>query len=391
MDLGSSATISRVELDWERAYATGYQVLTSPDDRSWTAVYATTRGQGGKEVLTVHGTGRYVRVRGTVRATGYGYSLYEIKVYGASSGATPGAAFSPNLDRGESLTVPRDTSITPSTANPPTAGVTHHEFQANCPATGHRGDDPVGAPKRPGGSHDHTFLGNPDVNAYSTTGSLTATTTTCTVPGDHSGYWFPTLYDGTAPVLPSGPQVVYYKSGVRDYRSVVAFPRGLRFVAGSATATPTQFQQAEGAVEGWECGNSSRNWDFPTTCPQGTRLNIRYQAPSCWDGVHLDTPDHRSHMAYPVDGACTSDHPVAVPMLEFKTAFPVSGDLSAVHLSSGRGPSWHYDFFNAWDADVLKALVTHCIDGGLQCNPYGYDQYKPARGSALDARGRPVG
>lgn len=39
--------------------------------------------------------------------------------------------------------------------------------------------------------------------------------------------------------------------------------------------------------------------------------------PSCWDGVNLDSEDHKSHMSYPVGGApdsgdCPSSHPVKV-------------------------------------------------------------------------------
>jgi hypothetical protein len=64
-------------------------------------------------------------------------------------------------------------------------------------------------------------------------------------------------------------------------------------------------------------------------------------------------------MAYPVNGVCPASHPVAVPMVEFKMAFPVSGDLSQVTLSSGRGHSFHYDFYNAWEPPVLTALVIH--------------------------------
>jgi hypothetical protein len=88
-------------------------------------------------------------------------------------------------------------------------------------------------------------------------------------------------------------------------------------------------------------------------------------------------------MAYPVIGVCPNDHPVAVPMLEFKMAWPVSGDLSQVHFASGRAYSYHYDFYNAWEPPILNALVVHCINGGLQCNPRGFDQYKPDRGAAL--------
>jgi len=37
----------------------------------------------------------------------------------------------------------------------------------------------------------------------------------------------------------------------------------------------------------------------------------------------------------------------------------------------------------AWDPTVLAALVTHCINGGLQCDTHGFDQYKPDRGAVL--------
>ncbi len=266
--------------------------------------------------------------------------------------------------------------------------VTHHEFQVNCSPSHHQPDDPIVFPGLPGASHDHTFLGNKTTNASSTTQSLQAAgtgATTCLAPDDLSAYWFPTVYNGDQVVLPNFAQVVYYKSGVLDYTSVKPFPPGFRYVAGSPSATMDQFQNAPGAVEGWECGNGSHNWDIPVNCPAGSQLNIRYQAPSCWDGVHLDSADHKSHVTYPDKATltCPADHPVPVPMLEFKMAFPVSGDMSQVRLASGRGFSWHYDFFNAWDPDTLAALVSHCINGGLQCDPRGFDQYKPDRGSVL--------
>ncbi len=263
--------------------------------------------------------------------------------------------------------------------------VTHHEFQVDCSFVNHLPDDPIVFPGQPGASHNHTFVGNISTNAATTANSLlAATSTSCLNPDDLSAYWYPTLLNGTTPILPDGPQVIYYKSGILDYTKVQPFPKGLRFLAGNAMATQNEFQTAPGAIEGWECGNSANNWDFPASCPAGTELNVRYQAPSCWDGIHLDTADHRSHMAYPVNGVCPTDHPVPVPMLEFKIAFPISGDLSQVHLSSGRGFTWHYDFFDAWDPATLAALVSHCIDGGLQCDSRGFDGFKPDRGTALD-------
>lgn len=220
--------------------------------------------------------------------------------------------------------------------------------------------------------------------------------TTCKALGDLSGYWMPTLYNGNQQILPVGPQVIYYKAGVTDYTSVRPFPKGLRFVVGSPTQSADEFRHHPGFVEGWECGDSFFNTEFPSTCPNraDVQLNIRFQAPSCWDGKYLDTPDHKSHMAYPIvkpgtnDNMCPADHPVALPMIEFKMAFPVNGDMSQVRLASGTGHSFHYDFFNAWDAPTLKALVDHCVVGGLQCDARGYDQTHPEAGAALDANYR---
>jgi hypothetical protein len=84
VDLGASATISQVVLNWEAAYATAFQIQTSTDNTNWTTIYSTTTGSGGVQTLNVSGTGRYIRMYGTARATPYGYSLWEFQVYGTS-------------------------------------------------------------------------------------------------------------------------------------------------------------------------------------------------------------------------------------------------------------------------------------------------------------------
>jgi hypothetical protein len=82
IDLGDTYTISQVILEWETACASSYQIQTSPDAATWTDIYSTTTGDGGNDTLEVSGSGRYVRMYGTVRATPWGYSLWEFKVYG---------------------------------------------------------------------------------------------------------------------------------------------------------------------------------------------------------------------------------------------------------------------------------------------------------------------
>ena len=81
VDLGASLPVCQVVLQWENAYATGFQIQVSTDNSTWTPIYSTTTGTGGTQTLNVSGTGRYIRMYGTARATGYGYSLWEFGVY----------------------------------------------------------------------------------------------------------------------------------------------------------------------------------------------------------------------------------------------------------------------------------------------------------------------
>ncbi|MGV9772559.1 family 20 glycosylhydrolase [Streptosporangium sp. NPDC003464] len=85
IDLGSVQRIDRAVLRWETAYARAYQLQVSDDGAGWRDLYATTAGDGGVDELTgLNGTGRYLRVNTTVRATGWGVSLYEIEAYAPS-------------------------------------------------------------------------------------------------------------------------------------------------------------------------------------------------------------------------------------------------------------------------------------------------------------------
>ena len=86
VDLGLVCTVDRIVLRWEDAYGRGYRLHVSNDASMWSDVYSTTSGDGGVDdiALSTPASGRYVRMLGTQRATVYGYSLYELEVYGVA-------------------------------------------------------------------------------------------------------------------------------------------------------------------------------------------------------------------------------------------------------------------------------------------------------------------
>jgi endo-1,3(4)-beta-glucanase len=82
VDLGATLSISKVVLNWEAAYGRAYQIQVSTDAANWDTVWSTTTGTGGIVSATFGATNaRYVRMYGTQRGSGYGYSLYELEVY----------------------------------------------------------------------------------------------------------------------------------------------------------------------------------------------------------------------------------------------------------------------------------------------------------------------
>ncbi len=130
VDLGTTKDIRHVTLNWEAAYGKAYQIQTSTDAGTWTSIYSTTSGNGGVDDLSnLSGTGRYVRVFGTKRGTSYGYSLWELKVYGIAPGggpspsasASPGPSASPSAPASSgpsASSTPKPSSSATSTSSP---------------------------------------------------------------------------------------------------------------------------------------------------------------------------------------------------------------------------------------------------------------------------------
>ena len=106
VDLGATYSISRVKITWEGAYGKDYvvQIASDPNNNSWAPLRTVT---GNTALVNDHtglsGSGRYVRVYGTQRGTPYGYSIYELEVYGTSASGRVAAEEAPATE--ESTTV----------------------------------------------------------------------------------------------------------------------------------------------------------------------------------------------------------------------------------------------------------------------------------------------
>lgn len=219
-----------------------------------------------------------------------------------------------------------------------------------------------------------------------------STCSTCSVKEDLSNYWIPTLFykaqNGSFyPVEQSGGALIYYLQRVGfPNEPLFAFPKGFRMLAGDPLLRSFSNTSEQKAVS-FACLDYSQpspeTPGFPTkNCPSGLRMQVFF--PSCWDGKNLDSPDHKSHVAYPsrVDnGQCPSSHPVHLISIFYEVTFDVdswkdewyNGKWPFV-LSTGdpTGYGFHGDFVNGWDIDVLQKAVDGCKNdsGKVEDCPY---------------------
>jgi hypothetical protein len=258
-------------------------------------------------------------------------------------------------------------------------GLHGNNFFSNCRFSHTADDDPIVYPGQPGRSHSHTFFGNDSTSAASTVASLRKAGTTCTPRADTAAYWVPTLYQHGHEIRPAKAQLYYV---LRGYEELRPFPPGLRIVAGDAHAAHAQSTR----LTFWACGGRAARTIPSSTVPAScgviaahgvlirpgqskpavahwrtkTYLELHVNFPDCWDGRHLDAPDHHSHMAYSRDYVCPRSHPVKVPLIRLMIRYPIDRGRG-VSLSSGGQYSAHADFFNAWDQRAFDTLVSDCF------------------------------
>jgi hypothetical protein len=92
VDLGQSYNLRRVELEWEAAYGSAYEIHFSdvPNFDTYSVIAEVVGGDGDSDVIAVDNniSGRYLRLYATQRGTVYGYSLFEIEAYGSDDVTT---------------------------------------------------------------------------------------------------------------------------------------------------------------------------------------------------------------------------------------------------------------------------------------------------------------
>ncbi|KAG6901790.1 hypothetical protein C0995_007893 [Termitomyces sp. Mi166 len=245
--------------------------------------------------------------------------------------------------------------------------------------------DPIVNPGKVSG-HVHSVLGGSNFRMNTNTAALRQSEcTSIPIPEDKSNYWFPHLYfqwaNGSFTSMDGGAVICIDTSG-----TTTAFPDDFRMLTGDPTLRtydPKSFAQQAVTFLCLDFNGVSTRWNsLPSgICPSGIRAQINF--PSCWDGKNVDSPDHKSHVAFPSggpdSGTCSDPNfPVTLPRIFLEVYWSSNNfdDVRSQAMNSTQpfvyaygdptGYGYHADFLNGWDKGVLQRAVDNC-----HCNPYG--------------------
>lgn len=83
LDLGETFTFRQLEILWETAYASQYEIQVSKDKNKWQTVFTEENSDGGNDICKLsNARGRYLRIYCIKRGTNWGYSIWELKLSG---------------------------------------------------------------------------------------------------------------------------------------------------------------------------------------------------------------------------------------------------------------------------------------------------------------------
>ena len=298
---------------------------------------------------------------------------------GASGmGGSTGATCAPRSSYPAGSVGSSEMRVEPTSEVPPSSDI--GAFRVTCDYSHMSQDDPIVYPGQPCRAHLHTFFGNTLTSSSSTYDSLRTTGNSTCRGGiaNRTAYWIPTLMNDGAPMIPTSA-IFYYKAGygIPDASpKVQKLPAGLRMIAGNPMATaPEPDLHAY-----WGCQNVYKgHFAEIIDCDVGDSLQMTVVFPQCWNGVDLDSADHKSHMAYARNSACPATHPVILPEISQNVQWERTAglDIKKLRVSSDHydasqpgGYSAHGDWFEAWEPNIRDAFVTHCINQTVDCHAH---------------------
>ncbi len=249
------------------------------------------------------------------------------------------------------------------------------QFRAACQYSHFSYDDPIVFPGQPGEAHLHMFFGNTETDAFSTTDSIVNSGGgSCNgFELNRSAYWTPALLDGRGNIVVPDMIVLYYKSKAPE--EVQRMPQGLKMLSGNTTAesfTVSDFLY-------WSCGESGKTYNKSNRIPDcgGDTINATIAFPQCWDGVNLDSADHRSHLAMvSPHKPCPTTHPVRLPQISILLYYPgdgytkdwlISSDQSGGFNTSG-GATLHADWWGGWNDEAMDLWTDGCMKAARNCS-----------------------
>lgn len=232
-----------------------------------------------------------------------------------------------------------------------------------------------------------------DIGVNSTYDSLlNSGCNSCEIYPDKSSYWTPNLYyarpNGSFEEVAHTGSVIYYlaRGMTQDGRSdFTPYPKGFKMVSGNkavrsynatgmtwGNATYPSYPKSNAVT--FAClsdpiGPETPNLVNASTCVGGLRAQVHFQ--SCWQGKDLYKSDN-SHVAYlsQIDnGVCPPGYPILLPHLFIETNYGVTqtanlddGGYFVFSQGDPTGYGFHGDFFNGWQADILKLAVENCFN-----------------------------